>query len=99
MNQKIYYQGTVTDLKILEGEGDDLHLKREAVFLGYYGSRLAQLMREPALKVVAIDEGSHLNAVGYPGGYDRESGKVCGLVSEDEMMMESVLEELEWEKF
>ncbi len=98
MNRKICYQGTASKLKIVEGEGDAEHLGKEANFLGYYGIRLAQLMREPGLKVVAIDDGSVLNAAGYPGGYEDRNSRVCGVVTEDDMMMEDALKDLEWEK-
>lgn len=99
MTRKNYYQRIAGDVKIIEGKGDAPHLKKEALFLGYYGNKLSELLREPGLKIVAIDEGTHLNAVGFPDSYEGEESKLCGIVSEDDMVMEEVLADLDWKKF
>lgn len=99
MKRKTYYHGAAASPRIVEGDADPEYLAKESYFLGFLGNRLAQLLRESELKVVAIDDGSHLNAVGYPDGYLGNEGRICGIITEEDMMLDQVLKELEWEKF
>ncbi len=90
------YQGDFKKVEITEGTGNASRFGREAKFLGHYGSRLADLLREDGLRAASVDEGVYVNAVAYPEGVADGHDSIRGIFSKKNLEIEDALMQLQW---
>jgi|GEM_PF-2462737 len=98
MKHRTRYQGGADGLLVQEGPGEPEPLQQEAEFLGFYGKKITQVLRETELRAVGIDDGRVANTVAFPESYQGKSSLMNGLAAGTKEGLGTMLRSLKWRK-
>lgn len=92
----IFYNGNHEHVAALGGPGDAESFRTEARFIAYHANKLAKEFGDHDIVCTSLNDGSSTRTFGFPGGYYRSGGRICGFEADPKSGLDACLEELDW---